>query len=161
MPCFCSLSWAAPSAASTPATPPPEQSARSSLPAPARTAAPGQRPGGTDDKKSQLFIVANDRDNSILVNGPADKIAVVKQAVLLLDQPSDKAGGFADTLQSMKVYRLSGLDPDSLMKTLQSQGNLDPKTQIDVDKTIPNNGADGKPSGELGLQLRFLSWGAL
>jgi hypothetical protein len=34
----------------------------------------------------------------------------------------------------MQVYRLSGIDPDPIVKTLVDIGNLDPVTRLDVDK---------------------------
>ncbi len=92
----------------------------------------GAKPPG-DDKQAQVFIVANERDNSIMVNGPADKIAVVRQAVSLLDQPLERTD-FASKLQSFRVYRLSGLDPEAFVQILNQQARLAPTTQLEVDK---------------------------
>ncbi|MEX2288429.1 MAG: secretin N-terminal domain-containing protein [Planctomycetaceae bacterium] len=95
--------------------------------------AQGAKPPGGDDKQAQVFIVANERDNSIMVNGPADKIAIVRQAVALLDQPLERTD-FASKLQSFRVYRLSGLDPEAFVQILQQTARLDPTTQLEVDK---------------------------
>ena len=72
--------------------------------------------------------------NSILVNAPPDKMAIIRQAVTALDVPAEPEGSLLASISRMHTYRLAALDPEPLVKSLQSLGDLDPRTQLEVDK---------------------------
>jgi type II secretory pathway component GspD/PulD (secretin) len=93
---------------------------------------PGQ-PGAAGGPKKEIHIVVNSKRNSLLVQAPADKMAVIAQAVQHLDVGSEQAGSLMHAINSTKVYRLSEIDPASLAKMMEEMGNLDPKTRIKVD----------------------------
>jgi type II secretory pathway component GspD/PulD (secretin) len=94
---------------------------------------PGQpQPGGKS--KSPLSLAVNERQNSILVHAGPDKMAVVAQIVEAVDIPADRQGSLLTNVSRMQVYRLSGIDPEPVVKTLQEIGNLDPSTRLEVDK---------------------------
>ncbi len=76
----------------------------------------------------------NTRRNSILAQAPADKMAVITQAVKTLDVDSSEGGGLMQALTNTKIYRLAAIDPEPFVKVLGELGNLDPLTQIKVDK---------------------------
>ncbi len=92
---------------------------------------PGAAAGGADKK---VHIVLNNRRNSVLVQAPADKMAIITQAVKTLDVPSHVGGSLMQALNNTKIYRMSAIDPEPFVKVLTEMGNLDPLTQIKVDR---------------------------
>lgn len=90
------------------------------------------QPGGGQTKK-EIFIVVNSKRNSLLVQAPADKMAVITQAIQRLDVGSDEPGSMLQSITNTKIYRLSEIDPTALAKILEELGNLDPTTRIKVD----------------------------
>jgi len=89
---------------------------------------PAQKPG-------EIHLVVNRRENSILVNGPPDQVAVVEQAVKQLDVAPDSENSLLQNPNRMQIYRLASIDPEPLVETLTEVGNLDPETQLRVDKS--------------------------
>ena len=94
----------------------------------------GQRPPGAAGGEKKVFLVLNTRRNSILAQAPADKMAVITQAVKTLDVENGDGGTLLQTLNNTKIYRLAAIDPDPFVKVLGELGNLDPLTQIKVDR---------------------------
>ena len=88
--------------------------------------------GGGGEKK--VFLVVNSRRNSILAQAPADKMAVITQAVKTLDVDTGEGGNMLEALNNTKIYRLAAIDPEPFVKVLGELGNLDPRTQIKVDR---------------------------
>ena len=84
------------------------------------------------DDKVDFHLVANQRDNSILASAPPDKITTIEQAILIIDQPIQRTPLLRD-LKGVQVYRLAGLDPTVLVKTLEERGDLSPMTRLEVD----------------------------
>ena len=100
---------------------------------------PGQPGGGQPPKhaaspKGPVTLVADERQNTILATAPADKMAIIVQAVEALDVPTDADRTLLGNLNRMQVYRLAGIDPEPVVKTLQEIGNLSPATRLEVDK---------------------------
>jgi type II secretory pathway component GspD/PulD (secretin) len=97
-----------------------------------------QQQGGAKPPKAKgeepVNLVANTRQNSVLANAPADKMAVIERAVQLMDVPSTGAESLIANLNRMQVYRLGELDPEPFAKTLTDMGLLDPTTRLEVDK---------------------------
>ncbi len=79
-------------------------------------------------------MMVNTRRNSLIVQAPPDKMAVIAQAVELLDVADPGSGSLQGFLGRMQVYRLSTLDPQKLVQSLQSLGGLDPTTRLEVDQ---------------------------
>ncbi|TWU45457.1 Bacterial type II/III secretion system short domain protein [Novipirellula aureliae] len=73
---------------------------------------------------SVVYLVANERQNSIVANGPPDKIALVRQAVSALDVPSSDVGMMLSDETVMKVYPLNGVDPDALEDIFEDLRNI-------------------------------------
>lgn len=84
-------------------------------------------------KENSVFLAVNSRENSILVNAPPDKMGVIAQAIEAVDVPAARGGGILANAQRVKVYRLSGLAPETLAKVLKELGSLDPTTKLEVD----------------------------
>lgn len=92
----------------------------------------GKRPLAFQPQTDANFVV-NNRRNSIVVQAPPDKMAVIEQAVKILDVPAD-TGSFLAGMSRWQVYRLAAVDPEPLAKTLEELGGLDPSARIQVDK---------------------------
>ncbi len=85
------------------------------------------------DKKPTIFVTVNEKENSILVNAPPNKIEVVRQAITALDRPLPESISPWETMSRVKVYEVNGFDPDTLSRllaSLQEQGNLAKTTRI-------------------------------
>ena len=89
--------------------------------------------GGASKPKVNVYIVAIERDNSILANAPPDKIAYIAQAIKEIDRPL-KGESLLQNMNGMRVYRLAGINPETLMKILERTGDLHPSTRLEVDK---------------------------
>ena len=79
-------------------------------------------------------IVVNVRDNSILAHAPADQMAVIAQAIRVIDSPPDKSRSLLRSAHRVQVYPLAVAEPEALIKMLQELGDLDPTTRMQVDK---------------------------
>jgi type II secretory pathway component GspD/PulD (secretin) len=96
----------------------------------------GGQPGaqGVAKPKPQITLVLNQRRNSILAHAPPDKMAIIIQAVSAIDVPLDTTQSLLTNVNRMQVYRITGVDPEPVVKTLQEIGNLDPTTRLQIDK---------------------------
>lgn len=92
----------------------------------------GQAGAGAKPKPGEVRLLANERENSILATAPPDKMAIVSQAVKTLDVQATQEH-LLQNLQRMQVYRLSGIDPQSLVDLLDEVGHLDPTTKLQID----------------------------
>ena len=85
------------------------------------------------DKKPSIFITVNDKENSILVNAPPNKIEIVRQAIDAMDKPLPPTASTWETIGRVKVHEVDGFDPDTVAKllaSLQERGNLARETRI-------------------------------
>ncbi len=78
-------------------------------------------------------MAVNSRENSILANATADKLAIIEQAIKFIDVPQEHQQSALANLPRVQVYRLSGVDPDPVVKVLRDLGSLDPTTRLEVD----------------------------
>lgn len=116
---------------------------------------PGQ-PGMMPTKPPlQVHFIVNVRENSIFANAPADQMAIIGEAVRLLDIPSqrNRGQGLAQTLGRPRVYRLSALDPEPVVKMLEELGDLDPSSRLHVDKKNRAIIADASLADHLTIQM--------
>ncbi|MEM6471152.1 MAG: secretin N-terminal domain-containing protein [Planctomycetota bacterium] len=81
-------------------------------------------------KKPEISIVANPRQNSILVRAPADRIAVATEFINRIDVPGQGMRSLADVESSVQVYRLFTLEPEKLIEILDEMNVLEPTTRI-------------------------------
>jgi len=89
---------------------------------------------GQEKEPPKVYLVVNQRKNSILANAPPDRMALVEQAIATLDVPSDTTSTLLMNPGRMQMYRLAGIDPETLVTMLHDLGDLDPMTQLHVDK---------------------------
>ena len=78
-------------------------------------------------------IVLNQPENSILVTAEPDQMKLIEQTIKQLDKPKE-GGSLLANAGRMKIYRLNSYDPEPLVKLLEELGELDPQTQLKVDK---------------------------
>jgi type II secretory pathway component GspD/PulD (secretin) len=101
---------------------------------------PGQPPGSpaaqakSSAAASSVALVVNDQKNSVLARATPDKMAIIVQAIEVIDVPNNRGQALVGNMSRMQVYRLVGVDPEPVVKTLQEIGNLDPTTRLEVDK---------------------------
>ncbi len=94
----------------------------------------GQKPAAAAAKSEpQVFLAINVRENTILANAPPDKMAVIEQAVLAVDVPAERADALLGNVARLRVYRLTGMAPETLVKVLRDIGGLDPTSRLEVD----------------------------
>ncbi|MCY2967550.1 MAG: hypothetical protein NT069_28620, partial [Planctomycetota bacterium] len=89
------------------------------------------QPGAKGPPK--VHMVVNARENTLLVNASADHLATISEAIEVIDQPSDNPS-LLQTMSRMRVYRLTSIDPEPIVKMLRELGGLEPTTRLQVDK---------------------------
>jgi type II secretory pathway component GspD/PulD (secretin) len=94
---------------------------------------PGAQPGAPKPKQP-VTLVVNQRQNSIIAHAPADTMAVIDQAVKALDVPAETSQSLLTNINRMQTYRITGVEPEPVVKTLLELGNLDPTTRLEIDK---------------------------
>lgn len=86
---------------------------------------------------SDVFMVYNAQENSILVNANPVTMRVIEDTIAFLDIPSagtnDDLATTNHTRRTPKTYRLKNVDPESLLKTLEEIGDLQPLTDLRAD----------------------------
>lgn len=84
-------------------------------------------------KKAEISLIVNAHNNSILATAPPDKMAIIAEAVRMLDVPTPLNESLLANMTRLQIYRLSAIDPAPLVKTLQELGDLSPQTRLEVD----------------------------
>jgi len=85
-----------------------------------------------------VSIVANVRQNSVLVRAPIDRVAVAAEFIKRIDVPGGSMRSLTDASSRVDVFRLVSLDGVKLVEIAQEMTVLEPTTRIRVDK---DNGA--------------------
>ena len=81
----------------------------------------------------QVHLVANPRDNSIVVNAPAEQMAIITEAIKVLDVPQDPSRSVLRNGNRVQTFPLKTLQPESAIKLLQDLADLDPDTRLQGD----------------------------
>lgn len=99
----------------------------------AQQAAMASQPGMPEVKKRrEIYLVANPRRNSLIVNAPPDKMAIIASFIARVDVENPNEQYQALTTR-MKVYRLSSLEPKQFVNSLLALNVLEPTTRLEVD----------------------------
>ena len=99
----------------------------------AQQAAMAGQPGMPEPKKRrEIYLVANPRRNSLIVNAPPDKMAIIASFIARVDVANPNEQYQALTTR-MKVYRLSSLEPKQFVSSLLALNVLEPTTRLEVD----------------------------
>jgi len=81
----------------------------------------------------QVRVLPNERDNTILVQAPPDKMQTIAEIIEALDRPKRRSHAIPEIMDRMRIYRLELTDPAVLVSTLKELGNLDYDTRLQVD----------------------------
>ena len=84
-------------------------------------------------KKAEVYLLANERKNSVVVNAPPDKMAVISEAVEILDASSEPEESIVENINRIQVYRLENAEPQSVVKMIEDMGTLDHTSHLEVD----------------------------
>lgn len=87
----------------------------------------------SDKKAGTIAIVANPRQNSILIQAPPDRVAIATEFLKRIDVPGASMTTLADVENRVEVFRLVSLDPAKLIDIIQEMNVLEPSTRIRVD----------------------------
>ena len=82
--------------------------------------------------RAEVYLIANTRRNSIIVNAPPDKMAIVAAFITRVDVSNPDEDYQAMTTR-MKVYRLTSLDPKQFVSSLMALNVLEPTTRLEAD----------------------------
>jgi type II secretory pathway component GspD/PulD (secretin) len=93
----------------------------------------GGQPQPPEPPRPDISVVANTRQNSILIQAPADRVAVATEFLKRIDVPGDSITSLADVRSRVHVFRLESLDPEKLIEIVQEMNILEPSTRIRVD----------------------------
>lgn len=83
--------------------------------------------------RSEVYLIANARRNSIIVNAPPDKMAIIAAFITRVDVPNPNERYQALTTR-MKVYRLTSIDPKQFVTSLIALNVLEPTTRLEPDE---------------------------
>jgi type II secretory pathway component GspD/PulD (secretin) len=86
-------------------------------------------------RSNDLFLIANDRANSLIVHASPDKMAIIEAFVQRVDVPNENAADFQRLNTRMRVFRLASLNPNHLVESLTEMDVLEPGTRLRVDET--------------------------
>lgn len=82
--------------------------------------------------RAEVYLIANARRNSIIVNAPPDKMAIIAAFITRVDVSSPNEEYQALTTR-MKVYRLTSIDPKQFVNSLIALNVLEPTTRLEPD----------------------------
>jgi type II secretory pathway component GspD/PulD (secretin) len=84
--------------------------------------------------EEKVYLVANERNNSIIVHAPPDKMAIIVSFLSRVDVPNENSASFQRLETRMKVFRLASLGPAELVASLSAMDVLEPTTRLQVDE---------------------------
>ena len=93
-----------------------------------------QSQGKTQKKSESISIVANTRQNSIIVRAPKDRAAVAMEFLKRIDVPTDTLVSLADAESRIQVFQLQSLDPEKLMEIIGEMNVLEPTSKVRPDE---------------------------
>lgn len=91
------------------------------------------KPPTPEAPKPDISVVANTRQNSILIKAPPDRVAIATEFLKRIDVPGATMASLADVQSRVEVFRLVSLDPEKLIEIVQEMNVLEPSTNIRVD----------------------------
>ncbi len=71
----------------------------------AQQAKEGGKPAANAKPKAEVFLVANDRKNSVVANAPPDKMATIAQAIEILAHAGAAGNPIIENINRIQVYR--------------------------------------------------------
>jgi type II secretory pathway component GspD/PulD (secretin) len=91
--------------------------------------------GGPSPKaKAEIYLLANERKNSVIVNAPPDKMAVISQAIQILDVSTTPEESIIANIERIQVYRLENVEPEAVITMIEDMGSLDHTSRLEADE---------------------------
>ncbi|MGB7347924.1 MAG: secretin N-terminal domain-containing protein [Pirellulaceae bacterium] len=87
-----------------------------------------------EPKKVEISIVANVRQNSVIIRAPADRVAIASEFIKRIDVASDSMTSLSDIQSRLQVFRLASLDPEKLIEIITETNVLEPSTRLRADE---------------------------
>ena len=94
----------------------------------------GQGGVATRKRSEDIYLVSNERTNSVIVHAPPNKMAIIASFIRRVDVPNPTSMDFQRLETRMKVFRLASLSPAELVETLTAMDVLEPSTRLQVDE---------------------------
>ncbi|MEM6690908.1 MAG: secretin N-terminal domain-containing protein [Planctomycetota bacterium] len=94
----------------------------------------GQNAIPAGPKTPDISIVANIRQNSILIRAPSDRVALAMEFLKRIDVPQSNISNLTDIKSRVQVFRLVTLDPEKLIEIIGEMNVLQPSTRLRPDK---------------------------
>ena len=113
---------------------------------------PGQQPKANAKEKPKPTIIVNERRNSIVASATPDKMAVIEQAIRLIDVQAPQNSSLDRYLSRLRTYRLVTLDPNEVVEILHETGVMDPTTMLKVDEKSKSIIANAPPWDHLTIE---------
>lgn len=85
------------------------------------------------EKKVEISIVANPRQNSVLIRAPADRLAIATEFLKRVDVAGNSIVSLSDIESRVQVFRLASLDPEKLIEIISEMNVLEPTTRVRTD----------------------------
>ena len=117
----------------------------------------------SQEKKPTIFVAVNDKENSLLVNAPPNKIEIVRQAVEAMDKPIENKETAWETISRVKVHDVSGFDPIMITRMvvgLQEKGSIDKMTRVQYEPAYNRFIVFGSPEDQLTISQLMESFKA-
>ncbi len=93
-----------------------------------------QNKAAPPEKKAEVSIVANVRQNSVIIRAPVDRVAVATEFLKRVDVPSQSLMSLSDVESRVQVFRLQTLDPEKLIEIIGEMNVMEPTTRVRADK---------------------------
>ncbi|HBE70835.1 MAG TPA: hypothetical protein DDW52_22035 [Planctomycetaceae bacterium] len=84
-------------------------------------------------RPDNVYIVANDRTNSVIVHAQPNKMAIIASFIQRIDVPNGNGTDLKSLESRFRVFRLASLDPTEFVGSLEAMDVLEPQTQLRVD----------------------------
>lgn len=84
--------------------------------------------------KTEVFLLADTRHNSVVASAPPDKMAVIAQAIEILDVSAVPQNSIVDNINRIQVYHLENVAPEAVVTMIEQMGSLDHTTRLEVDE---------------------------
>lgn len=106
----------------------------------------------SQDKKVTIFVAVNEKENSLLVNAPPNKLEIVRQTVDAMDKPLEDKESAWETISRVKVYDVAGFDPIVVSRVVagfQEKGTIDKSTRLQYEPAYNRFIVFGSPEDQL------------
>ncbi|NOY42640.1 MAG: hypothetical protein GXP26_12500 [Planctomycetes bacterium] len=112
----------------------------------------GMRGGTVSKLDTNVYIAVNRRQNSLLVNGPPEKMPLIERAIEQIDVPTGGDRPVDPGPLTMEKYQTVTASAEGIIRALEEIGNLDPKTQLQSDSTGKTIYASATPSDHVTIK---------